>query len=90
MPEEMDRMSPEKRLVEKSSAKQMVQIVSNSLTMELSPYLLMKLIGFMGEAWIGRKGKKYRVLSKGANIAMPLPPNVAISKMPCVAVNAVK
>src|SRR6266513_1933871 len=40
----------------------------------------------IGETWIGRRGRKYRVVSNGEKNATPNPPSVMASSTPCEAV----
>jgi hypothetical protein len=48
----------------------------------IKPHLLKKAPTLIGETIIGLQEKKYLVLSKGANRAIPKPPFVRASRIP--------
>lgn len=58
------------------------QIHINSLLITMNPQLLTNALMPIGETIIGDQGKKYLVLSKGDNKAMPKPPFVKASSIP--------
>lgn len=59
------------------------QISQNSDIKTESPRGVKKLRRPIGDTSIGRMGKKYRSLSKGQKKAMPWPPSVKASSVPC-------
>jgi hypothetical protein len=61
------------------------QIHRSSLLITVKPHLLKKAPKLIGATIIGLQKKKYLVLSKGANRAIPRPPLVRASKMPWLA-----
>ena len=58
------------------------QIHNNSLFTASSPNRVKKCLIPIGETRMGVHGKKYRVLSKGDNRAIPNPPFVNASEIP--------
>ena len=54
----------------------------NSLIITLKPHSLKNALIPIGETWIGVKGEKYLVLSKGDSSAIPNPPLVKASRTP--------
>lgn len=58
------------------------QIHKSSFLITIKPLLLKKALMPIGETFIGVQGKKYLVLSKGDNKAIPKPPLVKASRTP--------
>ena len=56
---------------------------ANSHRMTRNPRVVIKPAADIGETGIGRHGRKYSVLSKGAKKATPRPPLVIASNSPC-------
>src|SRR5215813_3767895 len=74
------------RLSHKAAAIAKSQKRTNSRWMTRNPRVVINPAADIGETGIGRHGRKYRVLSKGAKNATPIPPFVIASKSPCEAV----
>src|SRR3954469_25543827 len=58
-------------------------IQRSSLRMTAAPSALKKEPTPIGDTWIGRQAKKYRVVSKGEKKATPRPSLVMASSTPC-------
>src|SRR5262245_66047358 len=78
------------RLSHNTAAIAKSQNSANSHRMMRRPRLVINPAADIGETGIGRQGRKYRVLSKGAKKATPSPPFVIASNSPCDAVIAAK
>src|SRR5262245_47422233 len=78
------------RLSHSAAAIAKSQNSANSHRMTRNPRPVINPAADIGETRIGRHGRKYRVLSKGAKKATPSPPLVIASNSPCDAVIAAK
>lgn len=78
------------RLSQNAAAIAKSQNNANSHRMTRNPRLVINPAADIGETGIGRQGRKYRVLSRGAKKATPSPPFVIASNNPCDAVIAAK
>src|SRR5262245_12294979 len=78
------------RLSHNAAAMAKSQNSANSQRTTRNPRLVINPAADIGETGIGRHGRKYRVLSKGAKKATPNPPFVIASNSPCDAVIAAK